>query len=71
MVVGDFTLLRGKLSTGGDAYRGDRDRAHCPVPAFAIKWLVPRMEAFFAAHPDIHLHLVRTALSQQFSLPAA
>lgn len=25
------------------------------VPTFAIKWLVPRLPAFFAAHPDLNL----------------
>ncbi|MDD2048455.1 LysR substrate-binding domain-containing protein [Pseudomonas putida] len=27
-------------------------------PTIAMKWLIPRLPAFHAAHPDIHLHLV-------------
>lgn len=27
------------------------------TPAFAAKWLVPRLDAFQAAHPDINLHV--------------
>ncbi|NER61385.1 hypothetical protein G3435_18330 [Pseudomonas sp. MAFF212428] len=28
-------------------------------PTIAMKWLIPRLPAFHAAHPDIQLHLVR------------
>ncbi|WP_065760606.1 LysR substrate-binding domain-containing protein [Pseudomonas defluvii] len=27
-------------------------------PTIAMKWLIPRLPAFHAAHPDIHIHLV-------------
>ena len=30
-------------------------------PTIAMKWLIPRLPAFHAAHPDIQLHLVAAA----------
>jgi len=37
------------------------------VPAFAIKWLVPRLASFFAAHPDVNLNLVSRRAPFDFS----
>jgi LysR family glycine cleavage system transcriptional activator len=30
------------------------------LPSFAARWLVPRLGRFYAAHPDVDLHLVAT-----------
>jgi len=29
-------------------------------PSFATRWLVPRLRSFALAHPDIHLHVIRS-----------
>lgn len=36
-------------------------------PTIAMKWLIPRLPAFHAAHPDIHLHLVAAGGPIDFS----
>lgn len=37
------------------------------VPAFAVKWLVPRLETFFEAHADVNLNLVSRNAPFDFS----
>lgn len=36
-------------------------------PTIAMKWLIPRLPAFHAAHPDVHLHLVAAGGPVDFS----
>ena len=36
-------------------------------PTIAMKWLIPRLPAFHAVHPDIHLHLVAAGGPIDFS----
>jgi LysR family glycine cleavage system transcriptional activator len=37
-------------------------------PAFAARWLVPRMDAFHARHPDIEVHMLATRRLVDFTM---
>lgn len=37
-------------------------------PAFASRWLIPRMDDFHASHPDIEIHLLATRRPVDFSV---
>jgi DNA-binding transcriptional LysR family regulator len=43
--------------TPGDA---DQDLVVSVLPTFAMKWLIPRLPAFVAAHPDIPVRIVES-----------
>jgi LysR family transcriptional regulator, glycine cleavage system transcriptional activator len=39
------------------------------TPSFGAKWLIPRLPAFQAAHPEVHLNFVPFTKGNDFSLP--
>ena len=60
MAVRAFDLLEAVVDTV-DAERGQRSLTVSTVPAFAASWLVPRLGAFSALHPDIEVRVEATA----------
>ena len=68
--LGEVSLLLDQLAAATDHIR-DKDAAGPlfvrSTPAFAARWLVPRIAAFRAAHPQIELHIATSLEPPDFA----
>jgi LysR family glycine cleavage system transcriptional activator len=68
--LGEVSLLLDQLAAATDHVR-DQDAAAplfvTSTPAFATRWLVPRIAAFRAAHPRIELHIATSLEPPDFA----
>jgi LysR family transcriptional regulator, glycine cleavage system transcriptional activator len=68
--LGDISLLLDQLAEATSHFR-DSDAVGplfvTATPAFAARWLVPRIAAFHAGHPQIELHIATSLRPPDFA----
>lgn len=65
-----FDRLNDALEAAADMRPNNRLRLKV-TPSLAIRWLVPRLSSFYAAHPDIDLEIATTSKADDVRLDGA